>query len=138
MFRKIVYSSPIVGEIHWAGKPLSGLKVTRYLRSGGFDNGVNQDHAHTDVHGKFRFETLAERRLFRPDLLSANPHVSQTIEVTLENQPYTIWSNQKQDFDLGTEAAGGTLKIECDLSKYEENSYGRIVRCKHNGIQQYE
>lgn len=136
MFRKIVYCSPIVGEIHWAGKPLSGLKVTRYLRSGGFDNGVNQDHAHTDVHGKFRFETLAERRLFRPDLLSANPHVSQLVYVTHEGIDYTIWGYQKQDFDLGTESQNGELKITCDLSAFQEDSVGRFVRCKHNGVQQ--
>ena len=138
MFRKIVYCSPIEGVIHWQGKPLGNVKVTRFLRSGGFESGENQDHVQTDEQGQFRFETVAERRFLRPDLLSANPYVSQAIEVMFEGQPYTVWAFQKQNFDLGTEAIGGILKIECDISKYEEKSYGRIVRCKHNGVTQYE
>lgn len=138
VFKKIVYCSPIEGLVHWAGKPLGDIKVTRFLRSGGFEGGENRDHVQTDAQGRFRFETVAERRFLRPDLLSANPHVSQAIEVNFEGQPYTIWAFQKQDFELGTEAKEGVLKIECDLSKYEEKSYGRIVRCKHNGVLQYE
>lgn len=138
MFKKIVYCSPIEGQIHWQGKPLAGLKVTRLLRSGGFENDEYQDHVQTNAQGQFQFETVAKRRFLRPDLLSANPHVSQVLEVIYEGQPHTFWAFQKQDFDLGTEATGGVLNIECDLSKYEENSYGRIVRCKHNGVQQYE
>jgi hypothetical protein len=138
VFRKIVYCSPIEGFIHWQGKPLANLKVTRLLRSGGFENGEYQDEVQTDSQGRFQFQTVAERRFLRPDLLSANPHVSQVLEVYFDGQPHTFWAFQKQNFELGTEAKGGVLNIECDLSKYEQNSYGRIVRCKHNGVQQYE
>ncbi|WP_306481425.1 DUF6795 domain-containing protein [Limnobacter sp.] len=138
MFRKIVYCSPIEGFIHWQGKPLGNLKVTRLLRSGGFENDEYQDEVQTDSEGRFQFQMVAERRFLRPDLLSANPHVSQVLEVYFDGQPHTFWAFQKQNFELGTEAKGGVLNIECDLSKYEQNSYGRIVRCKHNGVQQYE
>jgi hypothetical protein len=135
VFRKIVYSSPVEGFVHWQGKPLGNVKVTRLLRSGGFENGENQDHVQTDAQGRFRFETVSERRFLRPDLLSANPHVSQSIEVNFEDTPYTIWVYSKQDFDLGTESADGIIRIHCDLSKFEEFSFGRIVRCQHNGNQ---
>ena len=138
VFKKVVYSSPVEGVVYWNGRPLAGLKVTRFLRSGGFESRENQDHTQTNAQGLFRFETIEERRFLRPDLLSANPHVSQAIEVFFEGQPYTIWAYQKQNFELGTEAEGGVLKIECDLSKFEESSYGRIVRCKHNGNEQHE
>lgn len=135
MFKKIVYCSPIEGQIHWQGKPLTGLKVTRLLRSGGFENDEYQDHVQTNAQGQFQFETVAERRFLRPDLLSANPHVSQVLEVIYEGQPHTIWSYSKQDFDLGTESDEGIVRINCDLSKFEEYSFGRIVRCQHNGNQ---
>jgi hypothetical protein len=135
VFKKIVYCSPIEGFIHWKGKPLANLKVKRILRSGGFEGGVNQDYAQTDTQGQFRFETLEERRFLRPDLLSANPHVSQAIEVEFEGQPYTIWSYSKLDFKLGTESKGGVIRMDCDLSRFEEFSFGRIVRCQHNGNQ---
>lgn len=135
VFKKIVYSSPVEGFVHWQGKPLANIKVTRFLQSGGFENGENQDHVQTGAQGRFRFETVSERRFLRPDLLSANPHVSQSIEVNFENTPYTIWAYSKQDFDLGTESADGIIRINCDLSKFEEFSFGRIVRCQHNGNQ---
>jgi len=135
VFRKIVYSSPIEGLIHWQGKPLADLKVTRRLRSGGFENGEYQDQTQTDSQGRFKFATVAERRFLRPDLLSANPRVSQAIEVYFDGQPHTIWAYSKHDFNLGTESDEGFIELDCDLSKYEEYSYGRIVRCQHNGNQ---
>ncbi len=138
VFRKIVYSSPVEGLIHWGGKPLDELIVTRFLRSGGFEGGEYKDRATTNFTGEFKFGVVEQRRFFRPDLLSAHPHVSQSIEVEFEGQPYSIWSYQKPDFDLGTESDSGILRIDCDLSKFEQNSYGRIVRCKHNGVRQYE
>ena len=135
VFRKIVYCSPIEGFIHWQGKPLVNVKVTRLLRSGGFSNDEYQDEVQTDAQGRFRFETVAERRFLRPDLLSANPRVSQVLEVFYEGQPHTIWSYSKHDFELGTESKDGVIRINCDLSKFEEFSFGRIVRCQHNGNQ---
>jgi hypothetical protein len=135
VFKKIVYCSPIEGFIHWQGKPLANLKVTRLLRSGGFENDEYADQVQTDSKGRFQFQTVAERRFLRPDLLSANPRVSQTIEVFYEGNPYTIWSYSKHDFNLGTESKEGVIRIECDLAKFEEFSFGRIVRCQHNGNQ---
>ncbi|WP_341237300.1 DUF6795 domain-containing protein [uncultured Limnobacter sp.] len=135
VFKKIVYCSPIEGLIHWQGKPLADLKVTRLLRSGGFENDEYQDHVQTNSEGRFQFQTVAERRFLRPDLLSANPRVSQTLEVSYEGSPYTIWSYSKHDFNLGTESKDGVIRIECDLAKFEEFSFGRIVRCQHNGNQ---
>lgn len=135
VFRKIVYCSPIEGSIHWQGKPLANLKVTRLLRSGGFENDEYQDEVQTDSQGRFVFETVAERRFLRPDLLSANPRVSQTLEVFYEGKPYTIWSYSRHDFNLGTESKDGVIRINCDLAKFEEFSFGRIVRCQHNGNQ---
>ena len=86
VFRKIVYSSPIEGLIHWQGKPLPNVVATRELYSGGFDGGRYTDTATTNSEGRFRFEVVLERRLFRPDLLSANPMVSQLVWLSYEGQ----------------------------------------------------
>ncbi|ELS47209.1 hypothetical protein C789_2990 [Microcystis aeruginosa FACHB-905 = DIANCHI905] len=37
---------------------------------------------------------------------------------------------------LGSESADGKLRMNCDLSRFEEDSVGRFIRCVHNGIQQ--
>lgn len=78
---------------------------------------------------------VEERRLFRPDLLSANPNVRQLLAVQYEGVRYVIWGFQKQGFDLGSESREGYLKINCDLARFEEDSIGRFVRCQHNGVQ---
>lgn len=78
---------------------------------------------------------VEERRLFRPDLLSANPTVSQLIWLTYEGQRYAFWSYTKHNFYERSEAEGGVIKIDCDLSVYEQYDHGRIVRCKHNGVE---
>ena len=136
MFRKIVYCSPIEGVIHWQGKPLENVTLTRELQSGGFKNEEYSDKAVTNELGKFTFGVVEERRFLRPDLLSANPRVSQLIWLQHEGNRYAIWSYSKQNFDLGTESDEGIIRINCDLSTYEQYSHGRIVRCQHNGNQQ--
>lgn len=133
MFRKIVYCSPVEGVIHWAGKPVVNAKVERTLKSGGFEKGEYKDYAQIDETGNFRMETVAERRFLRPDLLSSNPRVDQSIKIYFENHAYTIWAYSKSDFGMGTESKEGVVRIKCDLSKFEEYSFGRIVRCQHNG-----
>ena len=134
VFRKIVYCSPIEGFIHWQGKPLGNLKVTRLLRSGGFENDEYQDEVQTDSEGRFKFQAVAERRFLRPDLLSANPYVDQVLYVNFEGERYLIWAFMKHDFKLGTESVKGILNLECDLAGYEQGSSARIVRCKGNGV----
>jgi hypothetical protein len=32
-----------------------------------------------------------------------------------------IWGYQKQDFELGSESQNGELKINCDVSRFEED-----------------
>lgn len=134
VFRKIVYCSPIEGLIHWQGKPLANLKVTRLLRSGGFKNGEYQDHVQTDSQGRFQFQTVAERRFLRPDLLSANPVVSQSLNVSFQGTDYLIWYFRKPNYELGSESLDGVLRIDCDLSISEAGGESQIVRCKHNGV----
>ncbi len=136
VFKKIVYCSPIEGFIHWKGKPLANVVATRELQSGGFEGGKYSDTATTGSDGRFQFGVVQERRLFRPDLLSANPNVRQLLALNYEGERYVIWGFQKQDFLLGSESTDGNLIIDCDLSRFEEDSVGRFVRCKHNGIQQ--
>ena len=133
VFKKVVYSSPVEGAIHWGGKPLPNVTITRELYSGGFKNDRYEDTAQTNGQGKFTLPVVEERRLFRPDLLSANPGVTQIIGLTYENKRYAIWAYDKLDFLYGTEAIGGLIKLDCDLSLFEEDADGRIVRCKHNG-----
>ena len=58
VFRKIVYSSPVEGLIHWDGKPLEGVVVTRSLRSGGFKNGEYEDNTTTDAKGGFKLPVV--------------------------------------------------------------------------------
>ncbi len=134
VFRKIVYCSPIEGSIYWQGKPLANLKVTRLLRSGGFENGEYQDEVQTDSQGRFQFQTVAERRFLRPDLLSANPVVSQSLRVSYQGTDYLIWYFRKPDYELGSESRDGVLRIDCDLSISEAGGESQIVRCKHNGV----
>ena len=136
VFRKIVYSSPIDGLIHWQGKPLPNVVATRELYSAGFDGGKYTDTATTNSEGRFKFEVVQERRLFRPDLLSANPHVNQILKVTFDGRDYLIWTFMKQDFQLGTESTDGRLHLECDLSQFEEGASARLVQCKNNGVRQ--
>lgn len=136
VFRKIVYCSPIEGFIHWQGKPLANVVVTRELYSGGFEGGKYSDTATTGSDGRFKFEVVQERRFLRPDLLSANPNVRQLLALNYEGERYVIWGFQKQDFLLGSESADGKLRMNCDLSRFEEDSVGRFIRCVHNGIQQ--
>ncbi|WP_370264151.1 DUF6795 domain-containing protein [Limnobacter sp.] len=138
MFRKIVYCSPIEGVVHWQGKPLANVLVTRQLHSGGFDSGKFTDSTTTSGAGQFKFAVVQERRLFSPDLLSANPRVSQFLIVRHQEFDYLVWSFDKLNFNLGSEAVGGTLKIDCDLSTFEPGSDLRVVRCKNNGVRQYE
>lgn len=134
VFRKIVYCSPIEGSIYWQGKPLANLKVTRLLRSGGFENDEYQDEVQTDSQGRFQFQTVAERRFLRPDLLSANPVVSQSLRVSYQGTDYLIWYFRKPDYELGSESRDGVLRIDCDLSISEAGGESQIVRCKHNGV----
>lgn len=136
VFRKIVYCSPIEGFIHLHGKPLANVVVTRELHSGGFAGGKYSDTASTGIDGRFKFDVVQERRFLRPDLLSANPNVRQLLALSYEGRRYVIWGYQKQDFLLGSESTDGVLRINCDLSLFEEDSVGRFVRCAHNGIQQ--
>ena len=133
VFKKIVYCSPIEGLIHWAGKPLENVVATRELYSGGFDGGKYSDTATTNAQGQFKFAVVEERRFLRPDLLSANPTISQLVWLSHEGHRYAIWSYSKHDFNERSEAKGGLIKIECDLSAYEQFDHGRIVRCQHNG-----
>lgn len=134
VFRKIVYCSPIEGVIHWQGKPLENVTLTRELQSGGFEGGKYTDTATTNAQGQFKFAVVEERRFLRPDLLSANPHVNQILKVNVQGQDYLIWTYMKLDFQLGTEAKNGYLRLECDLSQFEEGASARIVRCQNNGV----
>lgn len=134
MFRKIVYCSPIEGFIHWQGKPLGNVQLTRELYSGGFEDGKNVDTTTTDPDGRFKFDVVQERRFLRPDLLSANPVVSQTIKVSYEGINYLIWYFRKPNYELGSESGGGVLNLDCDLSISEAGGDSQIVRCKHNGV----
>ncbi|HEX4880578.1 MAG TPA: DUF6795 domain-containing protein [Limnobacter sp.] len=134
VFRKIVYCSPIEGVIHWQGKPLANVSVTRELYSGGFEGGKFSDIVTTTNDGKFRFEVVQERRMFRPDLLSANPVVSQSLKVAYQGTNYLIWYFRKPNYELGSEARDETLQLECDLSNSEVGGESQIVRCKHNGV----
>ena len=133
VFRKIVYCSPIEGFVHWQGKPLANVVVTRELYSGGFEGGKYSDTSKTGSDGRFKFEIVQERRFLRPDLLSANPNISQLVWLFHEGQRYAIWSFTKHDFGERSEAKDGVIKINCDLSTYEQYDHGRIVRCQHNG-----
>lgn len=134
VFKKIVYSWPIEGLIHWQAKPLVDVAATRELYSGGFEGGKHTDTATTNSEGRFKFDVVEECRFLRPDLLSANPMVSQLVWLSNEGQRYVIWSFTKHDFHERSETSGGVIKIEYDLSNYEQYDHGRIVRCKHNGI----
>ena len=133
VFKKIVYCSPIEGLIHWQGKPLANVVATRELYSGGFEGGKYTDTATTDSEGRFKFGVVQERRFLRPDLLSANPNISQLVWLLHEGHRYAIWSHTKYEFNERSEANGGVIRIDCDLSTYEQYDHGRIVRCKHNG-----
>jgi len=134
VFKKIVYCSPIEGFIHWKGKPLANVVATRELQSGGFEGGKYSDTAITGSDGRFQFGVVEERRLFRPDLLSANPVVSQSIKVSYEGTNYLIWYFRKPNYELGSESQGGMLRLDCDLSVSEAGGESQIVRCKHNGV----
>jgi len=133
VFRKIVYCSPMEGFIHWQGKPLANVVVTRELYSGGFEGGKYSDTASTGIDGRFKFDVVQERRFLRPDLLSANPVVSQSLKVSYQGINYLIWYFRKPNYELGSESLNGFLKLDCDLSISEEGGESQIVRCKHNG-----
>ncbi|WP_370261985.1 DUF6795 domain-containing protein [Limnobacter sp.] len=135
VFRKIVYCSPVEGLVHWAGKPLANVTVTRELYSGGFKDNRFEDSTTSSASGAFSMPAVEERRLFRPNLLSSNPTISQMMWITHDNYKYLFWSYGKHDFWSRSESMEGVLKIDCDLSTFEESSPGRrIVRCKHNGV----
>ena len=134
VFKKIVYCSPIEGLIHWQGKPLANVVATRELYSGGFDDGRYTDTATTDSEGRFRFEVVQERRFLRPDLLSANPVVSQSLKVNFQEVDYLIWYFRKPNYELGSESRNGVLRLDCDLSISEAGGESQIVRCEHNGV----
>ena len=134
VFRKIVYCSPIEGLIHWQGKPLANVVATRELYSGGFEGGKYTDTATTDSEGRFKFNVVQERRFLRPDLLSANPRVSQFLIVKHQGFDYLVWTFDKLDFNFGTESLGGVLMLDCDLSTAADESDLRVVKCKNNGV----
>jgi hypothetical protein len=134
MFRKIVYCSPVEGVIHWQGKPLANVIVRRELHSGGFQGGMYSDSVLTQTKGSFQLPEIQERRLFRPDLLSTNPMVVQSLTAQYEGRDYLIWTFNKTDFNAGSESTNGILKMNCDISKFEEGASSRIVDCTHNGV----
>ena len=136
VFSKNVYSSPIEGKIHWKGKPLPNLKVTRTLESGGLKNGYFSDMTVTNPEGFFEFSVIENRTLFRPDLISANPVISQLIKVAYNGDNYLIWYFRKPDMKLGSESTGVKLELDCDISLFEIGGESRIVRCKSNGVNQ--
>ena len=133
VFKKVVYSSPVEGTIHWGGKPLPNVTITRELYSSGFKNDRYEDTAQTNGQGKFTLPVVEERRLFRPDLLSANPTVYQSMTLIFDGRRYAFWSHSKHNFFERSEGTGGVLIIDCDLSKHEDHDDFRIVRYKHNG-----
>lgn len=53
MSKKIVYCSPIQGQLLLNGKPLAGIQVTRTLYSGGFSGNQNIDYATSDAQGRY-------------------------------------------------------------------------------------
>ncbi|WP_288107543.1 DUF6795 domain-containing protein [Limnobacter sp.] len=134
MFSKNVYCSPVQGVIQLHGKPLPGLQITRTLISGGFKGRRYQDTTKTDANGKFELPEVSNRTFFRPDLLSANPRVAQTISIEYQNRKTLIWAHQKQDFTLGSESLNGNanIEIECDLAEIEETGGTPIIRCNSN------
>lgn len=134
MFSKNVYCSPVQGIIQLHGKPLSGLLVTRTLISGGFKGRRHTDTTTTDANGKFELPEVSNRTFLRPDLLSPNPRVSQTISIDYQGRKFLFWAHQKQDFTTGSEVADGKADIEisCDLANIEETGGTPIVRCTSN------
>lgn len=134
MFKKIVYCSPIQGQLLLNGKPLAGVQVTRTLYSGGFAGNQNIDYATSDAQGRYQFPELSERRLFRPDLLSANPSVGLHLELKHQGALYNIWSNAKQNFQIGGETGRPVIEIESDISKFEDLGSVRSIDSKVRGI----
>ncbi|NJM32238.1 MAG: DUF4198 domain-containing protein [Limnobacter sp.] len=130
MFKKIVYSSPVEGQLLYQGKPMPGVEVVQTLYSGGFKDDKLVRTTRTDATGKFHFDAVEERRLFRPDLLSANPMILQSIYADHDNQKYGLWSFQKNDFYERSETPEKCIKLNCNMSDYTEWAGLRFPKCQ--------
>lgn len=129
VFRKIVYCSPIEGLVHWAGKPLENVVATRELYSGGFDGGKYSDTATTNAQGQFKFAVVEERRFLRPDLLSANPTISQLVWLSHEG-------HRHQRSGGVVISANASLPCKCQKWVRCSNDHNRCAfKNRRNGIQ---
>ncbi|HEY1059949.1 MAG TPA: DUF6795 domain-containing protein [Limnobacter sp.] len=138
MFKKYVYCSPMVGEVHWAGKPLPGLIIKRTLKSGGFKGGRYDDETVTDSSGHFELPVVENRRFVTPDFFSANPQVSQSVKTSLDGVDYYLWSWSINQFELGAEGFGKRMFFDCDLSIHELIGGTPLVKCTVSGRKTYE
>ncbi|MCQ8895453.1 hypothetical protein NQT62_03240 [Limnobacter humi] len=138
LFKKYVYCSPMIGKVHWAGKPLQGLTIKRNLKSGGFKGGRYDDETITDSAGHFELPVVEHRRLATPDFFSANPQVSQSLKTTLDGMDYYLWSWSINQFELGAEGFGNPMTFDCDLSVYELIGGSPMVKCTVSGKKSYE
>ena len=138
VFRTNYFCSPVKGQILYDGKPIAGVEVVRTLTAEGLNNGEYKDTATTDEQGYFSMPEVFNRTfLLRPQFFSANPGVSQYINVFYNEERYNIWASGKQGFQRGGETNELEIKILCDLTNNDDKSprFGDYaVKCQIEGV----
>jgi hypothetical protein len=107
---KYVVFSPITGKIVIAGKPATGVPVTRWYKRG---NDELADKTTTDSSGDFSFPEVS----FRSLLTQFSPFevvITQRMMVTINGVETRIYSTVKRNYDLNGEYAGKALNFVFD------------------------
>lgn len=135
MFQHTVYCSEIRGTLLKDGLPLAGVDIKRTIYSDGFAGGQFQDRATTDAQGQYAFPEVAEYRLFRPSLLSANPMASTVVETEYRNVRHSIWLESNHHFKRGGETGLPIVSMTSDVSDFTLMGKTRALNTRILGLE---
>lgn len=136
LFKTNYFCSPVQGQILYEGEPLSGIKVVRTLKADGLEGGEYQDSAVTNEQGFFEFPEVSNKTfLVRPQILSANPGVSQNIAATYLDERYVLWTKRRQSFEPGVETSIGRIQMVCELTNSDKSERFKYYSVKSDSLQ---
>jgi hypothetical protein len=132
--KDFVISSPIEGILLKDGKPLSNIKITRYLGWTGYE-GEREDEFFTGDEGKFvipaHIEALRLGALtqFYGNMLLVAEYNGEEVE---------LWSSSKFNGEIYSDTDGPLKDLTCDINSLEaglEMKYSTInTKCRWQGM----
>ncbi|WP_431687824.1 DUF6795 domain-containing protein [Hahella sp. NBU794] len=112
MIGKVCLFSEVYGVITYAGEPVSGATVTRWVEW----RQKSSDSVRTAQDGSFRLPALYKISLLAT-LLPIPFRAAQTIYVDVNGTEHLIWSTIKIGSEPNDELAGRPLRFTCELTR---------------------